>query len=141
MTSLLEAIPVRVILNDQTGLLGARPVCEYARGIVGQRHPRIRKSPSATTRTISIIATNTFAGRRSSFLSALLGSVAPIMVPFFLAFGLVKGAYIGTKALSTVIMHVTNLVAYRRTSVLTDSGVLIGLALGPIMFLAHSSAN
>jgi len=31
-------------------------------------------------------------GAVSSFLSALLGSVGPLMAPFFLAYGLVKGA-------------------------------------------------
>lgn len=72
-------------------------------------------------------------GAGASFLSALLGSVGPIMAPFFLAFGLVKGAYIGTEAMSTVVMHVTKLVAYRQTSVLTGLDVLFGLALGPIM--------
>ena len=55
------------------------------------------------------------------------------MAPFFLAYGLLKGAYIGTEALSTVVMHVTKLFAYQQTAVLTVSGVLIGLALGPIM--------
>lgn len=74
-------------------------------------------------------------GAGSSFLSALLGSVGPIMAPFFLAFGLVKGAYIGTEAMSTVVMHVTKLVAYRQTSILTRTDVLVGLALGPIMIL------
>jgi uncharacterized membrane protein YfcA len=74
-------------------------------------------------------------GAGASFLSALLGSVGPIMAPFFLAFGLLKGAYIGTEALSTVVMHATKLVAYRQTAVLTRSGLLIGLALGPIMVL------
>jgi len=72
-------------------------------------------------------------GAGASFLSALLGSVGPIMAPFFLAYGLVKAAYIGTEALSTVVMHVTKLFAYRQTGVLTQSGVLIGLGLGPIM--------
>jgi hypothetical protein len=48
----------------------------------------------------------------SSCLSALLGSVGPLMAPFFLAHGLVKGVYIGTEALPTVVMHVTKLVAY-----------------------------
>ena len=74
-------------------------------------------------------------GAGASFLSALLGSVGPIMAPFFLAFGLVKGAYIGTEALSTVVMHVTKLIAYRQTAVLTGRDVLLGLALGPIMVL------
>jgi uncharacterized membrane protein YfcA len=79
--------------------------------------------------------TPTFAGigAGASFLSALLGSVGPIMAPFFLAYGLVKGAYIGTEALSTVIMHVTKIVAYRQTAVLAWLGALIGLGLGPIM--------
>lgn len=74
-------------------------------------------------------------GAGASFLSALVGSVGPIMAPFFLAFGLVKGAYIGTEALSTVVMHVTKLFAYRQTAVLTSRDVWIGLALGPIMVL------
>jgi uncharacterized membrane protein YfcA len=68
-----------------------------------------------------------------SFLSALLGSVGPIMAPFFLAYGLVKGAYIGTEAFATVVMHVTKLVAYGGTAVLTFANVMAGLALGPIM--------
>lgn len=70
-----------------------------------------------------------------SFLSALLGSVGPLMAPFFLAYGLVKGAYIGTEAFATVVMHITKLVAYGGMSVLTIKGVLAGLALGPIMVL------
>jgi len=37
-----------------------------------------------------------------SFVSALVGSVGPLMAPFFLAYGLGKGAYIGTEALATV---------------------------------------
>lgn len=74
-------------------------------------------------------------GAGASFLSALLGSVGPIMAPFFLAYGLVKSAYIGTEALSTVVMHVTKLVAYRQTAVLTKFGVVVGLALGPIMIV------
>lgn len=74
-------------------------------------------------------------GAGASFFSALLGSVGPIMAPFFLAFGLVKGGYIGTEALSTVVMHVTKLVAYRQSSILTRTDVLIGLGLAPIMIL------
>jgi uncharacterized membrane protein YfcA len=57
------------------------------------------------------------------------------MAPFFLAYGLVKGAYIGTEALSTVVMHVTKLVAYRDAAVLPERCIVIGLAMGPIMFL------
>ncbi len=72
-------------------------------------------------------------GAGSSFLSALLGSVGPLMAPFFLAYGLVKGAYIGTEALSTVVMHVAKLIAYRESAILPLHSILVGLALGPIM--------
>jgi uncharacterized membrane protein YfcA len=74
-------------------------------------------------------------GAVSAFLSALVGSVGPLMAPFFLAYGLVKGAYIGTEALSTVVMHVVKLVAYRQTAVLSGAAALTGLALGPVMIL------
>jgi len=68
-----------------------------------------------------------------SFLSALVGSVGPLMAPFFLAYGLVKGAYIGTEALATVVMHLAKLAAYQGTAILTLRAVAVGLALGPIM--------
>jgi uncharacterized protein len=72
-------------------------------------------------------------GAVSSFLSALLGSVGPLMAPFFLVYGLVKGAYIGTEALATVVMHVAKLIAYRESAVLPVHAIVSGLALGPIM--------
>ena len=74
-----------------------------------------------------------FIGAGFSFLSALVGSVGPILAPFFLAYGLVRGAYIGTEAMSTVVMHVTKLVAYGGASALTWDAFVTGLALGPIM--------
>jgi uncharacterized membrane protein YfcA len=68
-----------------------------------------------------------------SFLSALLGSTGPIMIPFFLAYGLVKGSLIGTEAFATVVMHVTKLVAYRQVSILTFDNIVVGAGLGSIM--------
>lgn len=109
-------------LSALTRLLGA-----FLLLIVVWRHLRPRRPKPFPIATFAGI------GAGASFLSALLGSVGPLMAPFFLAYGLVKGAYIGTEALSTVVMHVTKLVAYRQTAVLTGVGVLIGLALGPIM--------
>ena len=70
-----------------------------------------------------------------SFLSALLGSIGPIMIPFFFAYGLVKGSLIGTEALATVVMHITKLVVYRRVSGLSSDSMAIGLGLGCVMIL------
>lgn len=95
--------------------------------IVVWRHLPRRSAWKPSLKSFAVI------GAGSSFLSALLGSVGPLMAPFFLAYGLVKGAYIGTEALSTVVMHVAKLVAYRESAILPLHSVLMGLALGPIM--------
>jgi uncharacterized membrane protein YfcA len=91
-----------------------------------RRKAKIYKPPLQSFALIGAVAT---------FLSALLGSVGPIMAPFFLAYGLVKGAYIGTEAMATVVMHVVKLVAYHQTAILKNSAVIYGLVLGPIMVL------
>jgi uncharacterized membrane protein YfcA len=72
-------------------------------------------------------------GAVASFLSALVGSVGPLMAPLFLSYGLIKSAYIGTEALATVITHISKLVAYRETATLPASSIGVGLALGPLM--------
>jgi uncharacterized protein len=109
-------------LAGLTRLLGA-----FLLLVVVWRHVRPRLSRTFPTPVFAGI------GAGASFLSALLGSVGPIMAPFFLAYGLLKGAYIGTEALSTVVMHVFKLIAYGQTAVLTLADVWIGLLLGPVM--------
>ncbi len=69
------------------------------------------------------------------FLSAVLGSVGPLMAPFFLSYGLVKGAYIGTEALATVLMHVVKLGVYGGYALLGAGSVGTGLAIGAVMIL------
>ncbi len=105
-------------------LLGAFLLATVAWRYLNPRPPR-----KPATRTFAAI------GAGFGFASALLGSVGPLMAPFFLAYGLVKGAYIGTEAASTVVMHIVKLVAYGGTAVLTVSAAALGLALGPLMVL------
>ena len=69
-------------------------------------------------------------GAGSSFLSALIGSVGPLMAPFFLAYGLTKGAYIGTEATCSLLMHVVTLIVYGKASLLTATGASVGLLIG-----------
>jgi len=97
--------------------------------VVAWRRLRPETVPCPPLRAFALI------GAAASFLSALLGSVGPLMAPFFLAYGLVKGAYIGTEALATVVMHLTKLVAYRRAAVLPEASLVAGLAIGPIMII------
>lgn len=88
---------------------------------------RLRARPLARPPLHSFAALGAVFG----FLSALLGSVGPLLAPFFLAYGLTKAAYIGTEATATIIMHLTKLATY--TGVLASSAALTGLALAPAM--------
>lgn len=63
--------------------------------------------------------------------SALLGSVGPVTAPFFLAYGLMRGAYIGTEAASALVMHGSKIAAYGVGNLLTQRVLLLGLALSP----------
>ena len=71
--------------------------------------------------------------RRSGSCRPSWAAPDPVMAPFFLAYGLVKSAYIGTEAACTVVIHATKLAAYRSGGVLADSAALVGLALAPVM--------
>ncbi len=70
-------------------------------------------------------------GAASGLGSALLGSVGPLTAPFFLAYGLVRDAYIGTEAASAVVLHAAKLVAYGTGDLLTAQVLLLGLVLAP----------
>jgi len=68
------------------------------------------------------------------FLNGLIASIGPLMAPFFLAYGLVKGSYIGTDALMTVFMQGTKLAVFGWTGFLTTPVLLYGGMLVPCMF-------
>jgi uncharacterized membrane protein YfcA len=74
-------------------------------------------------------------GAVAGFLSALLGTVGPLVAPFFLASGLAGGAYIGTEALTALTMHAVKLVVYGGAALLTPGAVGTGLAIGVVMVL------
>ena len=74
-------------------------------------------------------------GAISSFISALIGTVGPLMVPFFLAYGLMKGAYISTEALSTVVIQVVKLGTYAGAAAMTIIAIVVGAALAPLMII------
>ena len=74
-------------------------------------------------------------GTVSGILSAVLGTVGPFAAPFFLSYGLIKGAYIGTEAMTTVIMHVTKLGVYGAYSLIGIRTLFIGIAIGAVMIL------
>jgi uncharacterized membrane protein YfcA len=72
-------------------------------------------------------------GAANSFVSAVAGTAGPLTAPFFLAFGLVKGAYIGTEAVTAVVTHATKLAVYGTSGLMTAKGEAVGLLLGAVM--------
>jgi hypothetical protein len=111
-------------LDALTRLIGA-----FLLASVAWRHIRPRPSGALGPRTFAVI------GAFFAFASALVGSIGPLMAPFFLAAGLVKTAYIGTEAAATVVMHVAKLVAYGTAALLTAATVGIGLVMAPAMIV------
>lgn len=109
-------------LDALTRLIGA-----FLLASVAWRHLRPAPSGVLGPRTFTLI------GAVFAFASALVGSVGPIMAPFFLAAGLLKSAYIGTEAAATVVMHVAKLVAYGTAALLTAATVAVGLVMAPAM--------
>ncbi len=70
-------------------------------------------------------------GGVSSFLGAIVGTVGPLTVAFFAAFGLTRGALVGTEACCALVMHVAKLTAYGSTSVLDREAITLGATLTP----------
>lgn len=64
------------------------------------------------------------------FLSGMVASTGPINTPFFLAYGLVKGAYLSTEALGSLAIGITKTIVFRRFDALPAETVLRGLLVG-----------
>ncbi len=70
------------------------------------------------------------AGAGIGFLSGLVISIGPINTPFFLAYGLVKGAFVSTEAMASLLMGLTKTTVFRTFGVLPTTTILQGLVVG-----------
>ena len=53
-------------------------------------------------------------GAVTGFLSALVAAIGPVNTPFFLGYGLRRGAYVGTEAACVAVVHLAKTVVYGR---------------------------
>ncbi len=74
-------------------------------------------------------------GAVMGFLSAIVSTTGPINAPFYLSYGLTKGAYLSTEALGTAGIHLTKSLAYGKLATLDQSGLTAGVALGACLLL------
>lgn len=76
-----------------------------------------------------------------AFLSGVIGSMGPLLVPFYLNYGLQKEALLATQSATRILIHSVKLFAYATFGALTQAhigyGILIGLAAFPGNWLAH----
>jgi uncharacterized membrane protein YfcA len=72
----------------------------------------------------------TLVGAGIGFLSGMVASTGPINTPFFLAYGLVKGAYLSTEALGSMAIGITKAITFRRFDALPLETVANGLIVG-----------
>jgi uncharacterized protein len=81
-----------------------------------------------------------FPGIAIGYLSGLMVSTGPINTPFFLAHGLVKGPFIGTEALASLLTFGSKAVVLRNFELLPmeaiTKGGLVGLALTAGAFIS-----
>ncbi|HZP93725.1 MAG TPA: sulfite exporter TauE/SafE family protein [Burkholderiales bacterium] len=73
------------------------------------------------------------AGAAIGYATGIVVSTGPINTPFFLAYGLAKGAFLGTEALGSLGMYVSKAVAFRSFGALPNETVLQGLVIGTSM--------
>jgi hypothetical protein len=73
-------------------------------------------------------------GGALGLLSALVVTTGRVAMPFFLAYGLRRGADIATEAVCALAMHVTRGAALVRFALLTRETVGLGVVLGGTMF-------
>ena len=64
------------------------------------------------------------------YLTGIVVSTGPINAPFFLAHGLVKGAYLGTEAMGSLAVYGAKALTFRAFDALPVASLLRGLTVG-----------
>src|SRR5436190_966638 len=80
-------------------------------------------------------------GAGIGFLSGMVASTGPINTPFFLAYGLVKGAYLATEALGSMAIGITKAVVFQRFDALPLETVARGLVIGTTLMVGSRLAK
>jgi uncharacterized protein len=74
-------------------------------------------------------------GVPAGVVSAVVGGSGPVVVPWFLRYGLVKEAFLGTEAVGATIMHACKLIVWGGARMISPQDVLLLLPMGGLMIL------
>ena len=80
-------------------------------------------------------------GAGIGFLTGIVATTGPLNAPFFLAYGMVKGRYLGSEAMGSLAMFVTKAITFRSLGALPlatlSQGVIVGSSLVAGAFIAR----
>jgi uncharacterized membrane protein YfcA len=74
-------------------------------------------------------------GAGIGFLTGIVATTGAINTPFFLAFGLSKGAFLGTEAASTLSILFTKGITFHQLGFLNSTAIIQGLLIGSCVLL------
>ncbi len=74
-------------------------------------------------------------GAGIGYLTGIVATTGAINTPFFLAFGLTKGAYLGTEAASSLSIFITKGIVFHQLGVIDWAAISQGLFLGACVFI------
>jgi uncharacterized membrane protein YfcA len=80
-------------------------------------------------------------GAAIGFLSGMVASTGPINAPFFLAHGLVKGAYLSTEALGSMAIGLSKSIVFQRFEALSPETLARGLLVGSSLMIGSRLAK
>lgn len=80
-------------------------------------------------------------GAGIGFLTGIVVSTGPVNAPFFLAYGLVKGAYLSTEALGSLAVYAAKAATFRSLGALPWDAVVKGLVIGSSITLGSIIAK
>jgi len=80
-------------------------------------------------------------GAGIGYLSGMVASTGPLNTPFFLAYGLIKGAYLSTEALGSFCIGLTKAIVFQRFNALPAETVVRGLIVGATLMLGSRLAK
>jgi uncharacterized membrane protein YfcA len=77
------------------------------------------------------------AGFFYAWMSGIVGSIGPMLTPFYFHYGLVKEELLGTQAASRAVIHIVKLVAYSFYGILTLETLRYGVTIGIAAFFGN----
>jgi len=75
------------------------------------------------------------------YLSGMVASTGPINTPFYLAYGLIKGAYLSTEALGSFCIGLTKAIVFQRFKALPSDTLVRGLIVGATLMVGSRLAK